>query len=95
MSDEDVDMAIRVMLESFIQAQKFAVMRSLRTQFSKFLTYKVNFNSLLLFELQNLVKEAQILEAVRGQSRVVAQHAAGGVPGVWSLSCLTCMLALT
>ncbi len=65
-SDEDVDMAIRVMLESFIQAQKFAVMRSLRKQFSKFLTYKVNFNSLLLFELQNLVKETQILEAVRG-----------------------------
>ncbi len=34
-SDEDVDMAIRVMLESFINAQKFAVMRFLRKQFSK------------------------------------------------------------
>lgn len=34
-ADEDVDMAIRVMLESFINAQKFAVMRFLRKQFSK------------------------------------------------------------
>jgi hypothetical protein len=63
--DEDVDMAIRVLLESFIQAQKFAVMRSLRKQFSKYLTYKVHFDSLLLFELQNLAKEAQLAEAVR------------------------------
>lgn len=31
----------------------------------RYLTYKVNFNALLLFELQNLVKEAQIMEAVR------------------------------
>ncbi len=30
----------------------------------RYLTYKVNFNALLLFELQHLVKEAQIYESV-------------------------------
>ena len=34
-TDADVNMAIRTMLESFIQAQKFSVMRQLRRQFSK------------------------------------------------------------
>jgi DNA replication licensing factor MCM2 len=28
--DDDLDVAIRIMLESFINAQKFSVMRSLR-----------------------------------------------------------------
>ena len=37
--ETDLNMAIRVMLESFIQAQRFSVMRSLRRQFSKYLDF--------------------------------------------------------
>lgn len=60
-------MAIRVMLESFIQAQKLSVTRTLRRQFSKYLTHRKQFNDILLFELQGLVKEAQMFDAVRRQ----------------------------
>ena len=63
--DEDVDVAIRVMLESFIQAQKLSVMRTLRRQFAKYLTFRVQFNSMLLYELQGLVKDTQLFEIVR------------------------------
>eukprot|EP00937_MAST-01D_sp_MAST-1D-sp2_P000663 g663.t1 len=57
--DDDVDMAIRMTLESFIQAQKFSVMRSLRRGFQKYITYKKDNNELLLFMLQSLVKDQQ------------------------------------
>ena len=39
--DDDVDMAIRVMLESFIHAQKFQVMRPLRRKFRRCVTSHV------------------------------------------------------
>ncbi|CAE7186886.1 unnamed protein product [Symbiodinium sp. KB8] len=55
-TDADVNMAIRTMLESFIQAQKFSVMRQLRRQFSKYLDYHRDFRQLLLHELNGLVK---------------------------------------
>ena len=58
-TDDDVDMAIRMTLESFIQAQKFSVMRSLRRGFQRYITYKKDNNELLLFMLQGLVKDQQ------------------------------------
>ncbi|CAE7925519.1 MCM2, partial [Symbiodinium sp. KB8] len=57
-TDEDVNMAIRMMLESFIQAQKFAVMRTLRRQFAKYMDHGRDFNQLLMFKLQELVRHA-------------------------------------
>ena len=65
--DDDVDMAIRVTLESFIQAQKFSVMRSLRRGFQKYLTYKKDNDELLLFMLQGLVKDQQTYMMLRHQ----------------------------
>ena len=58
-SEADVDMAIRVMLESFIHAQKFAVMKALRRQFSRYLEVGRDHTALLLFKLQEMVREAQ------------------------------------
>ena len=55
--DEDVDLAIRVMLESFISSQKFAVMRPLRAHFEKYLTYKKDQFELLLFALNSMVND--------------------------------------
>jgi DNA replication licensing factor MCM2 len=67
-SDADVNMAIRTMLESFIQAQKFSVMRQLRRQFAKYLDYQRDFRQLLLHELNRLVRSKSNL------SRLMDQH---------------------
>jgi len=55
--DEDVNMAIRVMLESFINSQKFQIMNAMRKTFSRFLTYKKDNNQLLKFILDNMVRD--------------------------------------
>ena len=57
MNDSDVDMAIRVMLESFIQAQKFSVMRSMRRSFRKYIVHQKDHNVFLMHILHDLVRE--------------------------------------
>ena len=60
-NDEDVDVAIRVMLESFIGSQKYSVQRSLQRRFRKYMTYKKDFNELLLHTLRQLVRDQVLL----------------------------------
>jgi len=55
--DDDVNMAIRVMLESFIDTQKFSVMKSMKRKFSRYLAFKRDNNELLLFVLKQLAQE--------------------------------------
>merc|ERR1719412_1816269 len=55
--EDDVNMAIRTMLESFIDTQKFSVMRSMRRNFARYLAFKRDNNELLLFLLKQLVGE--------------------------------------
>eukprot|EP01137_Pigoraptor_chileana_P035579 Opistho-2@29835 len=55
--DDDVNVAIRVMLDSFISTQKFSVMKSLRKSLSRYITYKKDNNELLYYVLQSLVRE--------------------------------------
>eukprot|EP00043_Microstomoeca_roanoka_P004604 m.50719 g.50719 ORF g.50719 m.50719 type:complete len:889 (-) comp12568_c0_seq1:304-2970(-) len=54
---DDVDMAIRVTLTSFIESQKFSVMKNMRRKFQKYITYKRDNNELLLFLLLQLHQE--------------------------------------
>ncbi|XP_048210755.1 DNA replication licensing factor MCM2 [Perognathus longimembris pacificus] len=56
-TEDDVSMAIRVMLESFIDTQKFSVMRSMRKTFARYLSFRRDNNELLLFLLKQLVAE--------------------------------------
>lgn len=56
-TEDDVNIAIRTMLESFIDTQKFSVMRSMRRNFSRYLAFKRDNNELLLFLLKQLVGE--------------------------------------
>merc|ERR1711915_1077434 len=56
-SEDDVNMAIRVMLESFIDTQKYSVMKSMRRNFNRYLAYKKDNNELLLFVLRGLASE--------------------------------------
>lgn len=67
-SDSDVTVAIRVMLESFISAQRFSVMRALRRQFSRYLDAGADYNQLCLVKLRELVRERQALEYIRSAS---------------------------
>ncbi|XP_064094759.1 DNA replication licensing factor mcm2-like [Macrobrachium nipponense] len=55
--EDDVNMAIRVMLESFIDTQKFSVMRAMRKNFARYLSFKRDNNELLYFLLRQLVHE--------------------------------------
>merc|ERR1712042_240573 len=55
--EDDVNMAIRVMLESFIDTQKFSVMKTMKKNFSRYLSYKRDNNELLLFILRGLANE--------------------------------------
>ncbi|XP_064614879.1 DNA replication licensing factor mcm2-like [Liolophura sinensis] len=56
-NEDDVNMAIRIMLESFISTQKFSVMRSMRKTFSRYLAFKKDNNELLLFVLKQLAQD--------------------------------------
>ncbi|KAI8057837.1 MCM-domain-containing protein [Syncephalis plumigaleata] len=54
---EDIDMAISVMLDSFIGAQKYAITKTLRRSFSKYLNKSQDHRELLLYTLGRLVQE--------------------------------------
>jgi len=56
-SEDDVNMAMRVMLESFIDTQKYSVMKTMKRNFSRYLSYKRDNNELLLFILRGLANE--------------------------------------
>ena len=54
---DDIDMAIRVMLESFFSAQKFSVMRNLKKSFNKYLTFAKDSDELLFSILNDILRE--------------------------------------
>lgn len=58
--DDDVDIAISVMLESFIQSQKFSISRMIKKKFASYITYREDSNSLLYHILGKLEKEQVI-----------------------------------
>lgn len=55
---DDVDMAVRVMLQSFIGAQKFQIKKQLSKRFQKYLTYKRDSDELLFYVLKGMFSEA-------------------------------------
>lgn len=56
-NEDDVNMAIRIMLESFISTQKFSITRTMRKTFSRYLAFKKDNNELLLFILTQLAAD--------------------------------------
>ncbi|CAL8139298.1 unnamed protein product [Orchesella dallaii] len=59
-NDDDINMSIRIVLESFIDTQKFSVRRQMQKQFSRYLTYRKDNHELLLFILKNMISEQTI-----------------------------------
>ncbi|XP_010522980.1 PREDICTED: DNA replication licensing factor MCM2 [Tarenaya hassleriana] len=62
--EEDVNMAIQVLLGSFISTQKFGVQKALRESFKKYISYKKDYNALLFVLLKELVKNALKFEEI-------------------------------
>jgi DNA replication licensing factor MCM2 len=56
-TQQDVSIAIRVMLDSFIDTQKFSVMRSMRNTFSRYLAHERTDAEILIWQLKQLVRE--------------------------------------
>jgi len=56
-NEDDVNMAIRVMLESFIDTQKFSVRRQMKKNFANYLTFRKDNNELLVYLLRELLHE--------------------------------------
>jgi DNA replication licensing factor MCM2 len=57
--DDDVDLAIKITLQSFLQAQKISVRRALQSKFKQYLTYREENNRLLLHQLVSLMNDAE------------------------------------
>ena len=54
---DDIDIAIKVMLESFLQSQKYSISRSLRRKFAHYLTQNEDNTQLLMNILLRLTKD--------------------------------------
>lgn len=63
--EDDINIAIRSMLESFIDTQKYSVMKNMTATFSKYLAYKKDNNELLLFILKQLAKDQMVYSRSR------------------------------
>lgn len=55
--DIDVDVAISIMLNSFIQSQKFSVANQLRKKFGHYLTFREDVRGLILSLIDRLYRE--------------------------------------
>ncbi|XP_014218789.1 DNA replication licensing factor Mcm2 [Copidosoma floridanum] len=56
--EEDMNIAIQMGLESFVETQKYNVMKQMRNSFQKYLTYEKDHNELLYFALRGLTLDA-------------------------------------
>ena len=75
--DDDMDAAIRMMLQSFIQAQKFSVRRALQRSFRKFISSSEDRAYLLLHILQDMFRKEQMYQVIRLRQRNQTEEALG------------------
>ena len=73
-NDDDIDAAIKTMLESFISTQKLSVQKTLRRKFSRFIVTRGDFNSLVLFKLRECLRDARNIEQITGQVEDAANY---------------------
>lgn len=55
--EDDVNMAMRMMLESFVETQKYSVMSTMRKTFQKYLLYKKDTTELLYYILRQMTMD--------------------------------------
>ncbi|CAF1302374.1 unnamed protein product [Adineta steineri] len=75
-NDDDINVAIQIVLQSFIDAQKYGIMRTMKKVFQRYLTYKKDNNEFLLFLLKQLFHENLAFQRNRyGADRVASAGA--------------------
>ena len=62
-TEDDINVAIRVTLNTFISSQKFSIAQKLTKVFAKFIAYKRDDDELLAYVLQTLVTEGLMVGA--------------------------------
>jgi DNA replication licensing factor MCM2 len=67
--DDDMDASIRMMLGSFIEAQKFSVRRALKRSFAKYISSGEDRTQLLLHILQDMFRKEQMYQVIRQRQR--------------------------
>ncbi|KAI8996853.1 MCM2/3/5 family-domain-containing protein [Pilobolus umbonatus] len=65
---DDVDMAIKITLDSFIGAQKYSMMKTLRKRFNKYITPTQNHHEALFNTLENLCREKRRILQLKSKS---------------------------
>eukprot|EP00887_Chlorella_sp_A99_P006785 scaffold2.g6785.t1 len=65
-NDDDIDCAIKIMLESFVSTQKLSVQKALRRKFRRFIVSRADFDQLVLFKLLESLREVRRVEAITG-----------------------------
>lgn len=64
--EDDIDVAIRTLLTSFVSTQRYGVQKSLERSFHRYINYKKDFNDLLLYILRALVRDTLRYQRVTG-----------------------------
>lgn len=64
-NDYDIDIAISLLLESFINSQKYSVMKTLKKTFNKYISSVDDTAELLLYVLQTMMREAQTIRNLK------------------------------
>ncbi|ENN76347.1 DNA replication licensing factor Mcm2 [Dendroctonus ponderosae] len=70
--EEDVNMAIRMMLESFVETQKYSVMKSMKQAFQRYLSFKKDHSELLFYILRQLVRDQLTFQRATNESEAMA-----------------------
>nr|CAI5822271.1 unnamed protein product [Callosobruchus analis] len=60
--EDDVNIAVRMMLESFVETQKYSVMKSMRQVFQRYLTFKKDHSELLFYVLRQLAQDQLVFQ---------------------------------
>ncbi|XP_015606147.1 DNA replication licensing factor Mcm2 [Cephus cinctus] len=68
--EDDVNLAIRMMLESFVDTQKYSVMKSMRQTFQRYLSYKKDHSELLYYILRQLTLDTLAFQKALHGGRV-------------------------
>ncbi|XP_012276797.1 DNA replication licensing factor Mcm2 [Orussus abietinus] len=68
--EEDVNLAIRMMLDSFVETQKYSVMKSMRQTFQRYLSFKKDHSELLYYILRQITLDTLAFQKALHGGRV-------------------------
>ena len=70
--ESDVSLAIRMMLDSFVETQKYSVMKSMRQTFQKYLSYQKDHSELLYYILRQITLDTLAFQKALHGGRITS-----------------------